>query len=88
MAIGRVAKRNNGCSGCGIVVTAVDMESWITISEIAAPLKASTAMATEVAGVRNLIEVRDLRVEKEMNMQTVTDCIDRIVDDTETENRE
>ena len=45
----------------------------------------STAMATEIAGVRVLTEVMDLLLDKETkNTQTVTDCIKRIVDETET----
>ena len=52
---------------------------------IAVPLKASTAMATEIAGARVLTEVLDLRFAKKMSMQTKTDCIQRIVDDSKTE---
>ena len=33
---------------------------WVTISRIALPLKVSTAMATDIAGVRDLTEILDL----------------------------
>ena len=51
----------------------------------AVPVKASTAMATEIAGVRVRTEVRDLHSAKKLNMQTVTDCMKQNEDDNETE---
>ena len=43
--------KDNGRSGCGIVVKGVDREKWVTITKIALPLKASATMAAEVVGV-------------------------------------
>ena len=40
----------DGCSRCGIVIKAVNMENWITISSAAVPLETSTARTTEIAG--------------------------------------
>ena len=40
----------DGCSGCGIVIKAVNMENWITISSAAVPLETSTARTTGIAG--------------------------------------
>ena len=62
MAIGMVAKKN-GWSGCGVVIKAVDEDKWMTISDIAAPLKACTAMAAEIAGASVLTGVLDLLFE-------------------------
>ena len=45
-----VARRKDGRSGCGIVIKAVDGEKCITISKMAVPLKACTAMAAEITG--------------------------------------
>ena len=36
---------------CGVVIKGVDRERWVTISRIAVPLKAGTAMAAEMMGV-------------------------------------
>ena len=80
------SKKDTGCSGHGVVIKAVDRECWITINKIAVPLKVSTALATEIAVASVLTEVLNLSVEKKSNMQTDTDCIKRIVDDSETEN--
>ena len=77
-------KKNNARSGCGVAVKAVDKET-VTVSDIAVPVKVSTAMATEIAGVRVRTEVRDLHSAKILNMQTVTDCMKQNEDDTETE---
>ena len=66
---------------------AVDREILFIIFTVAVPLKVNTATFTESAGARVLTEVLDLLLKREMNLQTVTDCIKRIVDDIETENR-
>ena len=44
------SKKTGGRSGCGVVIKGVDRDKWITISEMAVPLKACTAMAAEVMG--------------------------------------
>ena len=80
------SEKDKGYSGCGVMIKAVEKENWITISKIAVPQRRSTATATEIASVFVLTEVLDLSfLKKKMNMQTVTDCIKRIVDDSETE---
>ena len=45
------SSKNNGKSGCGVVIEGVDWEKWITTSKIAVPLGTGTAMAAEVVGV-------------------------------------
>ena len=57
--VGTVAKTNEN-SGCGIVIKAVDRENKITVSRSSVPLKVGTAMGSQVAGVRTLMDVPDL----------------------------
>ena len=40
--------KDNGKSGCAVVIKGVDWERWVTISKIAVPLKVGTVMAAEV----------------------------------------
>ena len=54
----------DGRIGCGFVIKAVDKGSWITISKVAVPLKACTAMAAEIAGAGMLTGVLDLLFDK------------------------
>ena len=72
-------KKDNGCSGCGVVIKPVDMESCVATSKIAAPSKVSTDMATEIAGVHILTEVRVCISKKEMTMPTVFKYTQQIV---------
>ena len=73
MALGKVAKKNNGRSGCGGVVTeAVDRGNWITISKFAVPLKACTAMAAEIAGFNMLMAVLDVFSDQKSISETST----------------
>ena len=46
------------------MIKAVDREQWITLSKIAVPLRACTAMAAEIAAASVLTEVIDLRLTK------------------------
>ena len=60
--------KNNGRSGCGIVIKGVDREKWVTISQIAVPLKVGAAMA-EIAGVCVLTSILDLILCKCLSVQ-------------------
>ena len=42
------SSKDNGKSGCGVVIKGFDRDRWVTIGKIALPLKVSTAMAAEV----------------------------------------
>ena len=52
--------KDNGKSGCGVVIEGVDRERWVTISQIAVPLNVGTAMAAEMMGVCVLTGILDL----------------------------
>ena len=56
-------------------------DMWITISKIAVPLKASTAMAAEVVGAGVLTGIVDLVLGKTIRVNTIN-CIDDIVEVT------
>ena len=60
-----------GSSGCGIVVKAGDREKWITISKVAVPLKACTAMATEITGCCVWTDFLDLRQSFSKTMERI-----------------
>ena len=49
--LGWQCKKDSGKGVCGVVIKGVDKDRWVTISRIAVPLKAGTAMAAEVTGV-------------------------------------
>ena len=53
------SSRDNGRSGCSVVIKGVDKEKWVTISKIAIPLKVGVAMAPEIAGVCQLTSLID-----------------------------
>ena len=57
------SKKTDGRAGCGVVITAVDGDKWITISKIAVLLKACTVMAAEVVGASVWTEIWDLVLE-------------------------
>ena len=71
--------KDNGRSGCGIVIKGVDREKWVTIGKIAVPLKVSAAMAVEVVGVRVLTSVLDLILCKSLSVQNINQRINRIL---------
>ena len=79
-----VAKRDEGWSGCGVVIKAVETTNWISISKIAAPLKVCTAMAAEIAGAGMLTGVVFSLEKKEFNLQNINSCIDEILKETKT----
>ena len=70
--------KDNGRSGCGIVIKGVDREKWMTISNIAIPLKVGAAMAAEIAGVCALTGIIDLILCKCLSFQNVNHRINRI----------
>ena len=43
--------KDNGKSGCGVVIKCVDRERWVTRGKIAVPLQAGTAMGAEFTGL-------------------------------------
>ena len=65
--------KDDGKSGCGVVIKGVDRERWVTISRSAVPLKVGTAVA-EVAGVCVLTGILDL-VLNNFCVQSVNQCI-------------
>ena len=67
--------KDNGKSGCGVVIKGVDRERWVAISKIAVPLKVGSAMAAEVAGVCVLTGIL---VCKCVCAQSVNQCINRV----------
>ena len=71
--------KDNGKSGCGIVITGVDREKCVTISKIAVPLKVRAAMAAEVVGVCVLTGVLDLILCKSLSVQNISQRINRIL---------
>ena len=71
--------RTDGRSGCGVVIKGVDQDKCITSSKIAAPLKACTAMAAEVAGVCVLMGILDLVMRETINENSINQCTDEIV---------
>ena len=79
------SRKDNGSSGCGVVMRAFDRKNWITISKIVVPLKVCTAIAAELTGVNVLAEVLDLLLDKMFKWENVNECIDRILEDNGTE---
>ena len=73
-----VSATDNGKSGCGVVIKAVDRDRWVTISKIAVPLKAGTATAAEVAGVCVLTDILDLVFKKSLCVQSINRCTDTV----------
>ena len=51
--------KDNGRSGCGVVIKGVGRERWVTSSKIAIPLIVGAAMAAEIAGVCVLTSILD-----------------------------
>ena len=67
-----MSKTNNGSSGCGIIINALDRENWITTSKFSVPLKASTAVDAEVVGADILTEVvLSLILGQQMNVDMI-----------------
>ena len=52
--------KDNGNSGCGVLIKVINKDRWVAIGRVAVPLKVGTAMATEVMGVCVLTEILDL----------------------------
>ena len=68
--------KDNGESGCGVVIKGVDRERWVTISRIAVPLKVGTAIAAETMGVCMPTGILDLVFHKCLCGQITDMCID------------
>ena len=75
------SRNENGNSGCGIVITAIDREKLDHTQENVCPVKVSTAMEAEVAGVTILTEVPGMMLGQRMNVEMVTQCIERVTDE-------
>ena len=71
--------KDDGRSGCGIVIKEVDREKWVTISKIAVPLKVGAATAAEVIGVYVLTSVLDLILCKSLSVQNINQRINWIL---------
>ena len=71
--------KDDGRSGCGIVIKGVDRQKWVTICKIAVPLKVGAAMAAEVLGVCVLTSVLDLILCKSLSVQNINQRINRIL---------
>ena len=65
------SKKEDGSSGCGIVMEAVDGLQSATCLPLS---KASTDMPTEVSRANTLTEIIDLIFWHQMNLDTVTQC--------------
>ena len=72
--------KENGRSGCGVVILGVDKEKWVTISKIALPLRECTDMAVEMTGVCLLMGVLNLILNKNLNVGNVNRCIGKVLD--------
>ena len=70
------SSKDNGKSGCGVVIKGADRDKWVTISKVAVPLRVGTAMAAEVLGVCVLKEIFDLVFHKCLNIQNMNRYID------------
>ena len=70
------SSKDSGKSACGVVIKGVDRDNWVTISRIAVPLSAGTAMAAEGMGVCVLTEILDLVFNKCLIVQNINRCID------------
>ena len=71
--------KDDGRSGCGIVIKGVDSEKRVTICKIAVPLKVGAALAAEVIGICVLTSVLDLIFCKKMSVQNINQRINRIL---------
>ena len=69
--------RENGESGCGVLIKVVDRERWVTISKMAVPLKVGTAMAAEIMGVCVLMGILVLIFHTCLCVQNINRCIDK-----------
>ena len=68
--------KNDGRSGCGIVIKGADTGGWVTISEIAVPFeKERSALVTAIVGVNILTEVFDLIATESVTVTNVERCI-------------
>ena len=65
------------------MIKAVYREQWITLSKIAVPLRACTAMTAEIAAASVLTEVIDLRFDTK-NWENVYECTNKISRDNGT----
>ena len=68
--------KDNGKSGCGVVIKRADRERWVTISSTAVPLKVGTPMAAGMMGVRMFTGILDLVFHKCLCEQNINRCID------------
>ena len=71
--------KDDGKSGCGVVIKEVDRERWVTISRSAVPLKVGTAMEAEMMGVCVLTGILDLIFHKCLCVQNTSRCIGTIL---------
>ena len=71
--------KDNGKSGCGVVIKGVDRERLVMISRIAVPLKIGTAVAAEMTDVCVLTGIPDLVFHKCLCVQNIIRCIDTIM---------
>ena len=62
-----------------VVIQGVDMNKWITISNVALPLGIGTAMAADVVGVCVLPGILDLVLHRSLSVKNVNQCIDAIL---------
>ena len=68
--------KDNGESGCGVVVIRVDREKWVTISKGALPLRMCTAVAPEMTGVCLFICVLNLIPKGNLSVGNINRCVD------------
>ena len=58
------SSKNNGRSGCGVVIKGAGKGKWITIGKIAVPVGIGKAMEAEVMGVCGVTSMLDLVLRK------------------------
>ena len=69
------SSKNNGTSGCGVVIIGADRDKWVTVSKVAVFVSVGTAMAVEVMGVCVLTETLDLVFANSLSVQNINRCI-------------
>ena len=73
------SSKNNGRSGCGVVIKGVDRNKWITVKNIAVPLGIGLAIAAEVVGVCVLMGILDFVLHECLSVKSINPCIDAIL---------
>ena len=71
--------KEDGRSGCGVVLKGVDKDKRVKISKITVPLTECTAMAAEMRGVCLFMGVLSLILNKNLNFGSINRCVDALI---------